>query len=181
MVAAANNNGFSLVEILMATIVMTMMMVSVIGYVSTASEIWQKGYEKISAINYERGIIEVLKADMLSTPEIITPTVGETPAPDFLHYKIQTEFGLKAFKLLVSDDAKLKREFQPDAADSVISDQVRSHYDLTIARNVKSFSINRISTWTIEIFIEIGTDPDENENRATVSSNTTVLLAPAAG
>lgn len=181
MVTTKSKNGFSLVEILMATIVMTMMMVSVIGYVSTASEIWRKGYEKISAINYERGIIEVIKADMLSTPEIVAPVVGETPAPEFLHYKIQTEFGLKAFKLLVDDNSRLRREFQPDAADSFIADQVHSHYDLTIARNVKGFTANRISTWTIEIFFEIGSDPDENENRVTVSSNTTVLLAPAAG
>ena len=68
--------GFSLAEVLIATIVRSMIMGSVLAFVQYSGEIWRRGNDKISAQNYNRMAFELIKQDLLEATSVSTPTVG---------------------------------------------------------------------------------------------------------
>ncbi len=169
-------DGFSLTEIMISTLVMTMMLASVIGFIHSGSELWRKGYSKIDAQNYKRAAFELIKADLMKAYRIEDPmasTTSQITAPG-LKYSMAIHNGdLCDFRIMINSDSSLIRD--------VASPAYETNYNIRIARNVASFSVTRISTWTIRVFLEIGTDPDDYGERETISSDTMVFTAPMAG
>jgi hypothetical protein len=172
-----NRVGFSLTEIMIATIVMTMIMFSSIAFIKSGADLWQRGHTKISSENYKRAAFELLKADLAKATEITEPQASSTArlVENFLEYKMDTIFGNKEFQISIDTDNSLVRQIS-----SVVPDEQRI-YNSRIARHVASFSVTRISTWTISIFLEIGSEPDDYGFVETISSDTVVFIAPQAG
>ena len=69
-----NKKGFTLVEVLIATIVMSMMMGSVLSFVQYSGQIWHKGNEKIQAQNYNRMAFDLIKQELLSADSVTIPS-----------------------------------------------------------------------------------------------------------
>ena len=160
-----NKKGFSLTEVLVATIVMSMIMGSVLAFVQYAGNIWHKGNEKISSQNYSRMAFELLKQDLLEATEVTTPKVGYITSR--LIYKKQ---GNKKYRLTASQSVLIRTSYK------------NKNETMRLARNVGKFYINRISSRTFEISLQINGQEYENDDGAiasdTISSESMVLIAP---
>jgi Tfp pilus assembly protein PilW len=171
-----NTSGFSLAEIMIATIVMTMIMATVIGFIHSGAELWTRGQASIDAQNYKRAVFELIKADMLKATSITDPYASATAeiTSNTMHYFMDTPFGNREFKIGIATDNVLIRQITGTTTEE-------EHYNLTIARHIASFSATRISTWTIKIFLEVGSEPDAYGYMDTVSSDTMIFTSPQAG
>ncbi|MEW6708584.1 MAG: hypothetical protein AB1403_02085 [Candidatus Riflebacteria bacterium] len=161
---------------MISTIVMTMILASVIGFIHSGSELWRKGYGKIDAQNYKRATFELIKADLMKAYRIEGPLASTTSqiTEHALHYSMTIHSNERCdFRIHLDSDNSLIRE--------IASVAYETNYNIRIARNVASFSVTRISTWTVQVFLEIGTDPDDYGDRETISSDTMVFTAPMAG
>lgn len=166
--------GFSLVEVLVATIVMTMMMVSVIAYIQYGGEIWQKGHNKIAAENYKRMALEMLRQDLARAIEIEAPPASSTAtlSEHAIGYKTLVGGVVKEFKVGIATASE--HILFKQSSDPALS--------MRIARNVANFLVTRISTWTIQIQLQIQSDtPNEDGTYDTISSDTVIMMAPGAG
>lgn len=172
MVIKIHKRGFSLTEILVATIVMTMIMTGVLGFVQYGGEIWQKGQNKINAQNYSDMAFQLLKDDLLQTVKIHKPNnIGSFSKS--LEYII----GSDRYAIKKEDDSTLTKTNITESASRGSTKPIK------IARNVKNFYVYRISTWTFEIGIQIQSSIKEDENGdpidpEIISSESVVLLAP---
>lgn len=167
-----HKKGFSLAEIIVSTIVMTMLMVSIIAYIQYGGEIWQDGYSKISGVNYIRMTTELIRHDLMRATSIVTPAaiLGDVSSPtSYLHYRIAGIPG--SFTLRIENYNILKR----------LSDGVAT-MSTSIARNVASFTATRLSTWTLQIHIELQNDvAEEDGSFRIIASETLSFMAPGAG
>lgn len=179
--------GFSLVEVLTATIVMTMMMVAVIGYIQYGAMVWQKGHSKMAAENYSRLAFDLIKQDLLNATFVGHPTASTS---------VTVETGLGYRLSGVTEDFKLTVPSATERVltriiDSADTDKMRT-WNTRIARNVNLFQVTRISTWTFRIDLQIRSDLEATEDadndsdvdfndRPIISSESLVLTAPGAG
>ena len=158
--------GFSLTEVLVATIVMSMIMGSVLAFVQYAGDIWQKGNEKISSQNYSRMAFELLKQDLLEAKEVTSPKVGNN-AYRIIYKKTDN----KKYKITASQSVLIRTSSSKDKKDT-----------MRLAKNVGKFYVNRISSRTFEISLQINGQEYENDDGVlasdTISSESMVLIAP---
>ncbi len=170
----SQKQGFTLVEVLVSTIVMTMMMVSVIAYVQYGGEIWRKGHNKISSENYKRMAFELIRQDLMRATSVVEPAVSTTGMTTDIHL---------GYTLLVGGVTRTCKIFIATASERVLNRfSDNGSLDMRIARNVANFSVNRISTWTLEILLEIQSDvPDEDGNYEIISQDKVTMMAPGAG
>lgn len=172
---ARNGMGFSLVEILVSTIVMTMMMVSVIAYIQYGSEIWQRGHAKISAKNYTRMAFDLIKQDLLKATNVSVPVASTSiTASSSLNYSMLVQNVPATFSLRIHVPAEMTLHKKIVASTTLT-------WDARLARHVNFFQVSRISTWTFKIDLQINGDPDTEGNIEIVSSESIVLIAPGAG
>lgn len=167
-----NKKGFNLVEILVATIAMTMLMVSVIGYIQYGGEIWQDGHSKISGANSLRMTTELIRYDLMRATTIMDPPAvhggNATPSND-LSYRITGIPG--DFRLRIVDSSLMRQ-----STASIASMTTR------IARNIATFTVSRISTWTIKIQLQFQNDVEEEDGTyKIIASDTLTFMAPGAG
>lgn len=171
MVNIVNNlkKGFSLTEVLVATIVMSMIMGSVLAFVQYAGNIWHKGNEKISSQNYSRMAFELIKQDLLEATEVTSPKVGSV-AKRIIYKKADIKY-----RILASQSVLIRTSPKNSAGDN-------KNYTMRLARNVGRFYVNRISSRTFEISLQINGQEYENEDGIiasdTISSESMVLIAP---
>lgn len=156
--------AFSLVEILVSTIVMTMMMVAVIAYIQYGAKIWERGHSSISIENYKRMSIELLKKELMLANQIQCPTNGVIS--DSLIYTLPFD-GANIYAVTASRTTLIRTK--------------NNILDMHIARNVASFSTRRLSTWSVEINLQFETPPDDDGNTEIISSDKVVFMAPGAG
>ena len=163
--------GFSLTEVLVATIVMSMIMGSVLAFVQYAGNIWHKGNEKISSQNYSRMAFELLKQDLLEATEVTTPKVGNN-AQRIIYKKA----GIK-YRILASQSVLIRTA--PKSRSALYENK---DYTMRLARNVGKFYVNRISSRTFEISLQIKGQEYENDDGEiasdTISSESMILIAP---
>jgi len=168
-----SNKGFSMVEVVVATIVMTMLMVSVIAYIQYSGEIWQSGYSKISGVNYMRMTTEILRQDLMRAVSIATPSAvlgGNATPTSLLNYRIAGLPGSFTIRIATDSDLLLR-----------LSNGVAAMNN-RIAKNVASFSVTRLSTWTLQIHIQIHNDvAEEDGTYRIIASDTLSFMAPGAG
>jgi Tfp pilus assembly protein PilV len=182
---SATKKAFSLVEVLTATIVMTMIMVSVIAYIQYGSLVWQKGHNKVSSENYSRTTFDLIKQDLLKATAIVDPIASSSPVfSDTLGYQlpgVTPEFKISR----VTDNVVQRRVGGTDPA-------LHKQWNARLARNAELFLVERLSTWTVKIYLQIRSDIEATEDvnfdgfidfrdREIISSEAVVLTAPGAG
>lgn len=176
-------NGFSLVEVLIATIVMSMMMGSVLSFVQYSGQIWRKGNDKIQAQNYNRMAFELIKQELLSATSIITPSAVGKKSKRIVYKK-----GDIKYKISLEDYGNTGENKSTTLIRTALNsgDATTAKGDKTavmrIARNVHYFYAKRISNKTLEVSLQIKKEQTEEEEQEygleIISSETMVLLAP---
>lgn len=160
--------GFTLIEVLVTTIVMSMIMGSVLAFVQYAGDIWNKGQDKINTKNYSRMAFELIKEELLTATNVLVPAIGREE--ESLQFTSSSQYTIK-----IEDNVLLKQQL-PGAN----SPKTR------LARNVKEFKVKRLSKTTFEITLKIQEEREEDvyaddgssiEPRV-ISDETMVLIAP---
>ena len=148
--------GFTIVEVITAIIVMSMMLVAVIGFVDYSSTIWQKGTSKVNSQNYMRMTFDLLKQDLNRATAVVEPMPGATGT------KIVYLIGTASNTVRLDTDMVLKKDalVATTGGGSVKKTSV-------LARNIEHFGVNRVSTWTVQITLA-----------TEISSETMILTAP---
>ena len=151
--------GFTIVEVITAIIVMSMMLVAVIGFVDYSSTIWQKGTSKVNSQNYMRMTFDLLKQDLNRATAVVEPMPGASGT------KIVYLIGTATNTVRLDTDMVLKK----DAKDALVATTGGGLVKKTsvLARNIEHFGVNRISTWTVQITLA-----------TEISSETMILTAP---
>ena len=189
-----NKKGFSLTEVLVATIVMSMIMGSVLAFVQYSGEIWQRGNEKISAQNYNRMAFELIKQDLLQATSVTLPS-GPNKSAKKIIYTIngqQYKISLEDYGELGADGQKktstlIRTSIKPPSAGSTSFEGDLNYTGLMrLARNVNFFYVKRLTRKTFEISIQIRKEQSEDELEFEdgkpvydiISSESMVLIAP---
>ena len=166
--------GFTFTEVIVATIVMSMILGAVLAYVQYAGNIWQRGNEKISAQNYSRMAFELIKQDLLDAKKIHKPKVATST--NRLDYTKSDGF---RYKIAIATDS------MGVSTNTLIRTSKNSTATATmrLARNVNVFYVNRISSRTFEISLQIKKEQteeeiEEGEEIEILSSDSMILIAP---
>lgn len=167
MVRQIKKKGFTLIEVLITTIVMSMIMGSVLAFVQYAGGVWSRGQEKVSTKNYSRMAFELIKEELLTATEVAKPEIGNREK--HLEYK----YGNDNYKIHVDSENVLVKEKNEN-------NKVR------LSRNVKEFEVKRLSKTTFEISLKIQEEQEEEVydddgnliEPEIVSNETMVLIAP---
>lgn len=83
--------GFNLAEVVVASAVMALMMVSLIGYVQSAGTMWQKSHETISLSNEANSLLDFIERELWSARSITSPGIGEIK-PTIVYSKIVSDY-----------------------------------------------------------------------------------------
>lgn len=181
MIDKLNNRGFTLAEVLISTIVMSMIMGSVLAFVQYAGDIWHKGNEKISTDNYSRMAFEYIKQELLEAKTINSPAKKEKQE-DYPTNAVEILYEKKVNNLVYPCSIKVS-DF---ILERNINFTTSSSDKIRIARNVANFHVKRTSNTMLEVSIQIKKEQNEDELEyedgnpvyEIVSSDTMVLLAP---
>lgn len=73
-----NRRGFNLAEIVVASAVIALMMMSLISYVHSAGMVWQKSHATISLVNEGNTLLDFVEREIWHAEEISVPTIGAT-------------------------------------------------------------------------------------------------------
>lgn len=193
--------AFSLVEIVVATTVIGILSISLLGYVDVASGAWQRGHQKVNLIEFSRTINASLERDISQAIKIYEPKVVDDPGTagidervaDHVTYnlpvtisdgtngkvtlKIQKDGNLlKRYLTNSSFDIQNAEDATPLTADSLKT--YRPFYEFTLVRNCATFTVTRVSTWTIQVNYGLLSDVAADETHDSVLEATRTYLMP---
>ena len=165
-----NKKGFSLVEVLIATIVMSMVMGSVLTFVQYAGNIWSKGQEEVDAKNYSRATLELVKDDLLRAT-----SVDVADDQSYIKFKLSDTDPELTFK--INSERNGSRSLIKAPVNGGESSKIR------IARNIKEFKVTKLSKRTFEIRLVIQKEQSDDEildgvEPEILSDETMVFIAP---
>ncbi len=166
--------GFTFTEVMVGTIIMSMILGAVLAYVQYAGNIWKKGSEKIAAQNYSRMAFELIKQDLLDANSVSIPK-KERSSDKLIYTKSD---GIK-YKIIATNSTNISGILVRTSKDSTTS----IDYTMRLARNVNLFRVNRISDRTFEIALQIKKEQteeeiEEGEEIEILSSDSMILIAP---
>ncbi len=191
------NKGFTLIEVIISTVMMAMMMFGMLNFVNYSGIAWKKGQEKMDASNYSRMVYECLKRDLLSTTEIGAPLVGNASDSIIFANNIKNRQGQETeakFLVMVDPNKVLVKKIQAVGAGKTIDDTgiddglsantifFARHYNAVIARRVMDFKVYRETEKTLKVHLLIGREVQDDltgdfELEA-VASQTFTFLVP---
>jgi prepilin-type N-terminal cleavage/methylation domain-containing protein len=165
------NSGFTLIEVIISTVMMSMMMFGMLNFVNYSGIAWKKGQEKMDASSYSRMVYECLKRDLLSTSEIGVPLVGNASDSIILANNIKNRQGQETeakFLIMVdSNNVLVKKILAVTSGKTIdytgIDDGLSAntiffarHYEAVIARRVMDFEVYRETAKTLKVHLLLG-------------------------
>lgn len=190
-----------MIEVIVAIIVMSMMLIGIFSIISYGMETWQYGQGKLDAVAYNRMTYELVKTSLLEATSIDMNVGSITTKLDFfapvknrmgtigtVKFSIATGTQVATqtvlFKKIINkgtfaniDEVNLDNGLNPTTVYS-------RHFNMIIAKNVMNFLVERPSSYTVKIYLQLGqettndADSDGNYDLETVSSQTLVFLTP---
>ncbi len=94
--SAFSRTGFSLAEVVVASAVMAMMMVVLIGYVQSAGTLWQKSHSTISLANEGNAVLDFVERELWHANGISLPQIGNSSTTRLRYTKEVSDYQLVA-------------------------------------------------------------------------------------
>ncbi len=181
--------AFTLVEVIVAITVMALMMVGLLAYVQSGSELWHRGQSTINLRAYYRMVSESIERD-LNQALAVTNTVGSVN--DKMRYIVPVKQGAllgTATVEILHADGILKRHlievstnFSIVGTISVSDNQIsRASYEYVLARNVATFSVTRISSYSMQVNLGLRSVLGDDESAFETSKNATMTFVIPSG
>jgi hypothetical protein len=161
--------GFNLAEIVVATAVIALMMVSLIGYVQSAGTLWQKSHATIGLVNEGNALLDYIEREIWIAKDITTPGICATtsqliyskeisdyqasPATCTIDFVINTDFtqGIATTSLLLTTSKWTDPTTGADAlgwsVDSALNTKeiISARYNFTLCSNLQEMHFYRKS------------------------------------
>lgn len=174
--------AFSLAEVVVASAVIAMMMVSLIGYVQSAGELWQKSHATITISNEGNSMLDFIERELWGAKEVSVPAIGDTTStlvytkvisdydvtPEYIPLDFQVVFDsathVASTNLVESGALWTAAGVAGWAIDTVQGDKkiLRSRYNYDISKSLISFSVNRTANRLLNVTIMLSIKrPDE--------------------
>lgn len=169
-------NGFSLAEVVVASAVMAMMMVVLIGYVQSAGQLWQKSHGTISLANEGNSILDFVERELWHANDISYPAIGSN-STRLRYSKYVSDYQLLATSTLL-DFQITYNPLTRIASTAVITAGTRwasatasgwaidtavgtkkivvAQHDYEIGRSVKKLTFNRLANRLLEVHLVVG-------------------------
>lgn len=150
--------AFTLVEVIVAITIMSLMMMGLLSYVQSGSELWRRGQSTLSLRAYYRMVSESIERDLNQALEVKNE-VGGVPL-DYIKYIIPAKSGASLGTVTVEigfADGVLKRRLISSnfAITGTLSESFneisRARYEYVLARNVATFSVTRVSSYSMQV------------------------------
>ncbi|HEY9070530.1 MAG TPA: prepilin-type N-terminal cleavage/methylation domain-containing protein [Candidatus Ozemobacteraceae bacterium] len=161
--------AFTMVEVLVASMIFALMAVSLLSYVQSGSEIWRRGHQRMSVSSYFRVITQTIQRDLQQADRVDIPALNQTgnafkyDIPIFKN-KAYVGTGTLSLKWIASDRTLLRDLFSvnptltivPTSAGETAVNQIgRDRYKFIVARDVATFTATRVSSWSVNVAIGI--------------------------
>jgi len=191
-------SGFTMVEVLVATTVMSLMIISVLSFVEYGSRIWIKGEQTVTMNITYAGICDLLSNSLLYARAIPHPTLAEGSLTylDFDAFIASgTTFGTVTYRLNWSATTQtLTKKINSFNAASTLNGNLvptvasealgpgkiaKERYEFQVARDVATFVVTRLSDWTVAVQVGLESIPfnaTASEGVSLCATNT--FLAP---
>ncbi|NLI76273.1 MAG: prepilin-type N-terminal cleavage/methylation domain-containing protein [Candidatus Riflebacteria bacterium] len=190
--------GFTLIEIVIATTVMALMVVSLLSFVSFGSDIWQRGEQAMNLTNSYRGIAELITSDMMGATALRNPvegggvatfleydlTIASGPTIGTATFQVQWDSPTRTLRRKImavpAPSAAIAAALVPTVADESTSTKIaRTRYEFIIARNVATFAVTRLSNWTVAVQVGLQSVEFNSSDTAELCATNTFLAAGA--
>lgn len=186
-------SGFTLVEVLVSSIVIAMMMVSIFAFVSYAGEVWQRTQFATTMSNEGQMILDTFDREMSFTTKIISPPIG-APATSTIIYKrtifdYNRSYFTASCSFRIEKDPTEKRVYSKynegtietgwtvaDYPAPVTKQLARSRHNYDLGRHVDTLEISRISANRVDIKVVLKAKRAEDEFETENEYNRSVLI-----
>ena|GEM_PF-6960133 len=139
--------GFSLAEVLTATIVLSMILLSLLSLVSLMGNVWQDGHKQLYSMNYSKTVMTTVEQDLNRAVKIIYSTVPSIKTWE-IYSKLSPDKGYSyEFK---EYDKTLERKTIPEGNSTLK------------LNNIKDFSIKNSGAKTTVFLSSYYYDPTES-------------------
>ncbi|GAB4281591.1 MAG: hypothetical protein Kow0029_26790 [Candidatus Rifleibacteriota bacterium] len=197
-----SKRGFNLAEVVVASAVIALMMVSLIGYVQSASSLWKKSHEIISLSNEGISLLDFIEREIWEAKSITSPAIGDSassivyskivsdyqePTPNLFELDFEIAFnattGSASARILTTTPKWTDATFGAAANGWSIDTSpgskkiVLSRYNFDIARNLKSFSVARTANRLLEVKISLEA-PKANEETPRELTFKRIMIMP---
>ena len=86
-----NKLGFNLAEVVVASAVIALMMVSLISYVQSAGELWKKSHTTITLVNNGNALLDFVEKELWAAEQITAPPIG-SDAQQLTYTKVISDY-----------------------------------------------------------------------------------------
>jgi prepilin-type N-terminal cleavage/methylation domain-containing protein len=156
--AARRTYGFTIVEVIVALTIMSLMMVGLLSYVHSGSVLWKKGQTTLNVRNYYRSVVESIEHDMNIALNVNIP-VGAVQTSLLYEIPIRqgANSGIGKIKLEKTGNVLMRKLVNAsgfiitDAATNDEAQLYRPRFEYVLARDVATFTAKRISSFSIDI------------------------------
>ncbi|MFZ2958656.1 MAG: prepilin-type N-terminal cleavage/methylation domain-containing protein [Candidatus Ozemobacteraceae bacterium] len=170
--------GFTLIEVMVATMIMSLMILGLLSYVQFGSELWRKGEQTITLNNNARALSEGISRDLTLATKVMIPPLGATSAKLIYTLPLATGTSFGTVDIIISKgtDNVLRRKATNITGVALITSGAettnkifKSRLEYALARDVATFVVTRVSTWSVIVdlgleSIKFGPETDEVNN-----------------
>lgn len=188
--------GFTLFEVLMASIVFAMMAGSLLSYVQYGSAAWKKGQQRMTVSSSFRMVSNTIQRDLQQADKVIAPALKQTSTR--LKYDIPvlatgTYLGTATLALewlpvdrilqrrVLTTSTNVSNVLGPVSAEVTgpsTTNSALAGYKFVIARDVATFSVTRVSTWSVDVAVGIESSMSGDEERVENKLATMTFVIP---
>jgi len=194
MTKNSSRAAFTMVEVLVASVVFAMMAISLLSYVQYGSEIWKRGHQRINVSSYFRAVSNTIQRDLQQADKIIIPAVGQVSSslrydmPIFKNKVYANGTGTLTLAWSSSDRTLRRSLVQVKSPLTIVTGTVleaaansinKERYDFIVARDVATFTATRVSSWTMNIAIGIESNMGGDDGRIENMLATMTFVIPA--
>jgi Tfp pilus assembly protein PilV len=188
--------GFTLVEIMIATTVMVMLSVFLLSYVDFGSSIWRRGHQRMNLLHSSRAVHDLLARDLSQATKIIDPDPDINIVRSYIVYEmpVRTVSGAQGIirlslrhiiptrtliRVVEGSSLTLQSPTSPMMADATKVN--KSQYEFMAARNVATFTVTRVSSWTVQVNLGLESiEVNQVDPRSLSLEGTATYLMPGA-
>lgn len=169
--------GFNLAEIVVASAVIALMMVSLIGYVQSAGMLWQKSHATISLVNEGNTLLDYIEREIWSAEEVSVPAIGASttqmiyakrvsdyqlsPATFTVDFRLTTDLTTGvASTSIATDTLKWTDGVSGAAVNGWDTDTIpgfkkilTAHHNFKLSSNLKQIWFERLSNYLIKVTV----------------------------
>ncbi|HAE38632.1 MAG TPA: hypothetical protein DCG57_08335 [Candidatus Riflebacteria bacterium] len=181
--------AFTLVEVIVAITIMALMMVGLLSYVQSGSELWRRGQSTLNLRAYYRAVSDGIERD-LNQALAVANTVGSVN--NKMRYLVPLKqgalLGTATLEILHADGILKKQLITVSPGFTIVTslsmsdNQVtRSRYEYVIARNVATFTVARVSSYSMQVNLGLRSILGGDESGFEASKNATMTFVIPSG